>query len=515
MTTAFGAKITGEATFKPDPSIVHAVGRSHSFASAVADIIDNSVDAEATKVRVRFLRSDGVVVGLRIIDNGNGMDGETFEYAMQYARKRTYSDGKDLGHFGIGMKASAMSQADRLVVYSRMYGAVPAGRMIERRDPNKVYVLDGDDVAKTLESASAGFPIEHGTIVEWLEPRNVLADAGADHRERWFSTTTRQLVTYLGIHFHRLIARDSLAITIDEWDIGIEDFSIPIRVAPVDPFAFQDNGKGFEADFEYRLDGEARTGLAVIWPPEQAIQPGFILTGGGLRNQGFFIYRNDRLIAMGGWHDLAMESDQLGFARIALDLDTELEHHVAFNPEKAGVEFDAALREALNQCEIGSKRLTLAHFIDKAKGAYKDSRKYAKNPTQVAAPDRGFSVQLKGAMEAAIEEIGEGAKFAPGGAVDIRWRAFGTDDFIDIEHGSRTIYLNAKYRAAVTGSFANDNDDAPLVKALLLILYSSHFDGTFFGAKEKRDHAVWQRYLLAALDEQLRAFDAQHIGETE
>lgn len=507
MTGTDGAKVTGSTTFTPDPSIVHAVGRSHSFSSAVADIIDNSIDAKATQVRVRFLRRDGVVVGLRVIDNGSGMDGDTFQQAMQYARKRTYADGQDLGHFGIGMKAASMSQADRLVVYSRMYGSTPAGRMIERTDPNKVYALDADDVAKALESAAAGFDIGHGTIVEWLEPRNVLADAGTEHRERWFSTTTRQLVTHLGIHFHRLIASDAVSITVDEWDLGLADASIPIRVAPIDPFAFQDNGNGFEADFDLRIDGEARTGLAVIWPPEQAIQPGYILTGGGLRNQGFFVYRNNRLIAMGGWHDLALENDQLGYARIAIDIDPELEHHVAFNPEKAGVEFDAALREALKQCEIGSKRLTLAQFIDKAKGAYKDSRKYAKNPTQIAQPDRGFSAVVRNALESAIEEIGDSAKFAPGGPVDVRWRASTSDDLIEPDHASRTIWLNSKYRAAITGSDANDNDDAPLLKALLLILYSSHFDGAFFGSKEKRNHAVWQHFLQVALDEQVRTYE--------
>lgn len=509
MTLDGGGKITGAATFEPDPSIVHAVGRSHSFPSAVADIIDNSVDAEATQVRVRFLRRDGVVIGLRVIDNGKGMDGETFQEAMQYAKKRSYADGKDLGHFGIGMKAASMSQADRLTVYSHMYGSTPAGRMIERTNPNKVYSIDADDAHRHLELANAGFPLEHGTIVEWTEPRSFLVDAGADHREQWFSTTTRHLITYLGIHFHRLIARDAIAITVDEWDLGLNDGSIPLRVAPLDPFSFQDNGNGYDAELDFTLDGLKFTGTAVIWPAEQAIQPGYILTGGGIKNQGFFVYRNDRLLSMGGWHDLAHETDQLAFARIAIDIDADLEHHVTFNPEKAGVEFDSALREALKQCEIGSRRLTLQQFIDKAKGVYKDSRKYAKHPTRVAQPDRGFSAGVKAALETAIAEIGDTAAFAPGGPVDIRWRASSSDDFIEIEHESRTIWLNSKYRAAISGSNDIDNDDAPLVKALLLILYNEHFDGAYFGAKEKRTHAVWQHFLLAAIDEQVRNYEAR------
>jgi hypothetical protein len=511
--TLDGRKIIGSATFTPDPSIVHAVGRSHSFPSAVADIIDNSVDAGATQVRVRFLRREGVVIGLRVIDNGKGMDGETFEQAMQYAKQRSYADGKDLGHFGIGMKAASMSQADQLTVYSRMYGATPAGRLIERQDPNRVYALDADDVTRQLDEANAGFSLESGTIVEWAEPRTFLVDAEADHREQWFSTTTRHLTTYLGAHFHRLLARDAMTITVDEWDLGLNDGGIPLRVVPLDPFSFLDNGTGYFGELVFSVDGLFHTGTAVIWPVEQALQPGYILTGGGIRNQGFFVYRNDRLLSMGGWHGLAHETDQLAFARIALDIDVDLERHVTFNPEKAGVEFDATLREALKHCEIGSQRLALQEFLDKAKGVYTESRKYAKHPTQVAQPDRGFSSSVKIALETAITEIGDTATFAPGGPVNIRWRPSSSDDLIEIDHDTRTIWLNSKYRAAISGNNDIDNNDVPLIKALLLILYHEHFDGAYFGSKEKRAHAVWQRFLLAALDEQVRSYEARQQRE--
>ena len=123
-------RITRTRDVPPDPSIARAVGRHHTFETAIADLVDNSVDAGSRNVLVRFLQRGGAVVGLRLIDDGRGMDAVTIDEAMTFAKKRAYETG-DLGHFGLGLKAASLSQADVLRVYSRKYGAQPAGRLIE------------------------------------------------------------------------------------------------------------------------------------------------------------------------------------------------------------------------------------------------------------------------------------------------------------------------------------------------------------------------------------------------
>ena len=129
--------VVGHRTVAPDPSITRAVGRHHSFETAIADLVDNSVDATATQVLVRFLQSNGAVTGLQLIDNGLGMDAEALDSAMTFAKKREYR-GKDLGHFGIGLKAASLSQADVLRVYSHRDGAQSAGRSIRAATPTDI-----------------------------------------------------------------------------------------------------------------------------------------------------------------------------------------------------------------------------------------------------------------------------------------------------------------------------------------------------------------------------------------
>jgi len=89
----------------------------YDFAQAVADIVDNSIEAQASVVRidVRFEADDSWV---RIADNGVGMTPEQVREAMRYGSERGYSD-DDLGKFGLGLKTASMSQCQRLSVASR------------------------------------------------------------------------------------------------------------------------------------------------------------------------------------------------------------------------------------------------------------------------------------------------------------------------------------------------------------------------------------------------------------
>ncbi len=67
-----------------------ALGLHHTVATAVADLIDNSIDAGATHVLLRFLQSGRRITGLRVIDDGRGMDADTIDAAMRYGVQRAY-----------------------------------------------------------------------------------------------------------------------------------------------------------------------------------------------------------------------------------------------------------------------------------------------------------------------------------------------------------------------------------------------------------------------------------------
>ncbi len=96
--------------------------------AAVADLVDNSIDADARNVDVT-LAAEGSDSWVRVADDGTGMSARGLEEAMRYGSSRTYGD-EDLGAFGLGMKTASLSQCRRMTVATR---TSPRGRIEIRR----------------------------------------------------------------------------------------------------------------------------------------------------------------------------------------------------------------------------------------------------------------------------------------------------------------------------------------------------------------------------------------------
>src|SRR4051794_20441548 len=118
---------------KPDAGLVKALGTHHTFESAIADLVDNAVDANASRVSVRLLTKDDRLVQVEIVDDAQGMDSDRVDDAMTLGHQREYG-AHDLGHFGVGMKAASFSHSDVLTVWSSREAATPVGRRIRRKD---------------------------------------------------------------------------------------------------------------------------------------------------------------------------------------------------------------------------------------------------------------------------------------------------------------------------------------------------------------------------------------------
>lgn len=499
-------RITRTREIPPDPSITRAVGRHHSFETAIADLVDNSIDARARNVLVRFLEQDGAVVGLRVVDDGEGMDTLSIDEAMTFARKREYRAG-DLGHFGLGLKAASLSQADVLRVYSRRLGAPPAGRMIQSSSPTQVAELDGDEVGALLGDMHVDFAFSKGTVVEWEDPRSFLSSSDVSDRARWLDERISAVISHLGIVFHRKIAADVIRITIDVFDLDYRESGVPRVVVAIDPFGYDAlPNDAFPADLHIAIDGTNVSGQAHVWPAAQSGRPEFRLGGKpGSLAQGLYFYREDRLLQIGGWNTLTVSRPDLEYARVAIDITAQLEPHITINPEKAGLELDGDLKQALFEASVGGTGMSFARFLEAAAGARAESRKYTKRPVELVEPGRGFSADLFDAFESTVER----ANVDP---VDIRWRAELTEAPLRIDLEERTIWLNEQYRDVIAGAGSMDATDAPFVKTLLLILYSKYFEGSHLGRREKLELAAWEQLLTAALREEL-AQQARSLGE--
>src|SRR5437016_7041659 len=104
---------------------MRAIG--YDDAAAAADLVDNSISAEASCVSIRF--DPGTPRAVAILDDGRGMDATELMVAMRHGSQspETARAETDLGRFGLGLKTASLSQCRRLTVVSRRPNAVPHG----------------------------------------------------------------------------------------------------------------------------------------------------------------------------------------------------------------------------------------------------------------------------------------------------------------------------------------------------------------------------------------------------
>jgi hypothetical protein len=481
----------------PDPSITSAIGRHHTLATAVADLVDNSIDFGATHVLVRFLMQGVRPVGLQVIDDASGMDSAAIDDAMTYAKKREYN-GRDLGHFGIGLKAASLSQANTLIVWSKRYGSPAVGRRLRRETIDTGPVVEEfstADATERLANPAVDFSMDTGTIVEWQDVQTFLTSSSEEEQRAWVNRTMQELVNHLGLVMHRILERGDLTLTIDTFDVGLGYPGPPRAVRAIDPFSYRGVGQsGYPKELPVDLDDATGTAQLYIWPYRDK-GPGFVQGGRSeTESQGLYIYRNDRLLQAGGWNALATPRVDLAFARVLLDLTVEMENHVTINPEKDGTTFDDELRGVLVRARAADGT-TLASFREDATRAAKLARQRTASSIEAPLPGDGLPVSVKDAFAMHTE---------PNDAfpIDIRWSLLPEGQVYDIDINKHRLVLNARYRSAVVGRKSLDIDDAPLIKSLLLLLLEDHFVGTGSGAKKKREEAAWQAILLAAIGEQ-------------
>jgi hypothetical protein len=102
--------------------------------SAVGEVIDNSIQAEATEVHLRVAETElpargrrpaGAkrIVEIAFGDNGYGMDLATLHHCLQLGYSTRYNDRSGIGRFGVGMTLAAINQCRHIDVFSRMAGA--------------------------------------------------------------------------------------------------------------------------------------------------------------------------------------------------------------------------------------------------------------------------------------------------------------------------------------------------------------------------------------------------------
>jgi hypothetical protein len=296
-------------------------GLGYSTATALADIIDNSIAAGARTVDLQFIWN-GKQSSIRIVDDGRGMSAAELDCAMRLGEKNPLDQRgeNDLGRFGLGLKTASFSQCRRLTVAT----VGPDGVQCLRWDLDVLAASEGDgwqllegpdDSAVELVADFGGRA--NGTLVLWDVLDRIVSDG---FREQDFLDLIDRVERHLAMVFHRYLegSRPLLRLRM-----------AGKPVAPWDPFMSGHPAKPWHspaASFSTMIGVEVECHVLphkdrLSKKEEEAAQG----PEGWTAQQGFYVYRNRRLLVAGSWLGLGQgrgwtKDEAHRLARIRLDI---------------------------------------------------------------------------------------------------------------------------------------------------------------------------------------------------
>lgn len=499
-------------TVLPAPSTIAAIGTHHDLTSAIADLVDNSIDAKASRIRIRFIQRGTAILGLQIIDNGRGLTAEGVKRAMTFGARREYSS-EDLGHFGLGLKAASLSQATAFEIYSRQKWAPAVGRRMDQTvsEDYSVGVMDPGAASERLD-AVPGIELTSGTLVEWRGLKDIIHTSDQGELAEWRNAKLRSIREHLGVTFHRHLQRGSVEIDLDTFDVERERTLPPLQVDPIDPFEDSLKQEGYPREFVIELPNGASCVIeAHVFPPRLS-SPAFDLYGEpGEARQGIYLYRRDRLLSGGhNWAGLRLQKKELGLGRIKIDLGPDNEHYIALNPEKVTPVYSADFTKAMASARTsGPSALYLDSYFDDLQRHHKVSKKSKRQEIRLVEPAVGLN-------PAVLSDLGDLQEFADFDPIDLRFVTLPSTELFRADRIARRIDVNAEVIRKVYGSEGRlSNRDGQLLKTFLYFLLEGDFkvEQRWAGVREDR-HRILNNVLLSAFAEDFGDL-GQHRGQND
>ncbi len=339
----------------PDPEMMLNSMRSigYTFDTAVADVIDNSIAAEATEIK---LCSSVTFVGqkpfLVIIDNGTGMTHDELLQAMRHACKSPNGvrEKSDLGRFGLGLKTASLSQCRQLTVISKKNGQMSGAcwDLNVVRESGQWLLLDiQPEGFKDVPYIHLLDEYESGTLVCWRD-FDSLSDDPRQQQDLLVGERLPHLIQHLSLVFHRFISGTHGAPLIS-FNVG------PSKLIAKDPFLMHPPAKAPASNpGEEKLFTIGENQVRVCpytLPVQDRIRDLDVLGIGGTLydTQGFYIYRNHRLISWGSWLGLWKRENSTRLSRVMVEIDNDADFEWGLDVKKSKATPPPELRQKLRQ----------------------------------------------------------------------------------------------------------------------------------------------------------------------
>ena len=372
----------------PDPgrTIEGLRDTGYTFETAVADLIDNSIAAEARtidiRVKIDFRGSIIVSVG----DNGIGMDRQDLVAAMRYGSPRRPNPAS-LGKFGLGLKTASTAFCRRLSVVSRASVDVAAlmatwdlDHVVSKKQWLLLLTREADD--KAIDHLEEIAPSSSGTVVLWEKIDRLIREyknPGGVHAKNALQKHCDRLKDHIAMTYQRFL---------DNWDNRASNIHINVNgesISPWDPFqvkyselladetyGVQTRGQRIDADFTIR---------AFCLPRREEFPNKVLAKSAKLSSsrQGLYIYREQRLIYSSDWLGMFHKEPHSTLLRVEFSFDHRLDYAFGLDIKKSQITLNDSIwtairdqflpaprREANRRYRLGRNK----NIKDKAKGAH-------------------------------------------------------------------------------------------------------------------------------------------------
>jgi Histidine kinase-, DNA gyrase B-, and HSP90-like ATPase len=309
----------------------------YSNYEAIADIVDNSYDADASKVSIEVAKS-GDDFEIMISDDGSGMDKETLDQALRLGSLTERDAATDLGKFGMGLVTAGLSLSRRTHVItkrqSEYFTSIVDVDEIQRSNKFCKHLASSSGDEMRLFDQKVG-KVESGTLVTLTK-----TDALTNRNTTQVANVLRK---HLGeVHRHFLLAGKPIFINGE-------------RTIPVDPLMLDDSETTVYSDESYPIElGEGgNKSTELIRVRIALIPPDFV--GGdnrlvkALQHQGFYLMRNNRQIHRAATLDYFSKHNDFNRMRGEIFLSGNLDKYVGIEFTKRTVVFDQAIQDKLGQ----------------------------------------------------------------------------------------------------------------------------------------------------------------------
>ena len=332
---------TEQSKIPPAKSLIQGLRCiGYNFSTALADIIDNSISADAKHIQV-LSNPDDEEPYVVIFDDGHGMGFNELDNAMTLGSDRDEKEDSEyeLGRFGLGLKSASFSQCLRLTVASKNCNRINAMRYdlnkIQEKNEWLLDILDSEEI-DSLPEIDLLKKANTGTLVIWQCFDKIMEES--DSFKNSFINAIGVAKSHIELVFHRF------------WD-DIEISFNGHRIEKRDPFLTNAPNHQEGRTMTINVDGQDIFVTPFVLPYANSLTEDNKRMLGNPKSiyddQGFYIYRNKRLIIWGSWLRMKIRSEFNKLARVRVDIPSSLDSLWMLDVKKSSAKIPDKIKDQL------------------------------------------------------------------------------------------------------------------------------------------------------------------------